>query len=145
MNNIFKQKARVDGIWQNFSTCFLLYVLCNSVGAPTDICCHFFSPYSASSPIRKLVELREGTDMGVSQNLNSEANDSFYIPRDKIEATILNARKYLEDEVIGKMSKDTIKLCKNEHTDCALWAAAGECDVNPKCKLRNWGQMGYAD
>ena len=105
----------------------------------------FFSPYSASSPIRKLVELREGTDMGVSQNLNSEANDSFYIPRDKIEATILNARKYLEDEVIGKMSKDTIKLCKNEHTDCALWAAAGECDVNPKCKLRNWGQMGYAD
>ena len=73
--------------------------------------------------------------MGVSQNLNSEANEGFHVSRDQIEATILNARKYFDDEVIGKMSKDTIRLCKNEHADCALWAAAGECDVNPNCKL----------
>ena len=91
---------------------------------------------SERDPIRELVDLREAKDMGVAQNLNSQNSGGFNIARDVIETTLLNARQYMENEVLGgKMSQDTVKLCKNEHADCAIWAAAGECEVNPNCKF----------
>ena len=96
---------------------------------------------SERNPIRELVDLREAKDMGVAQNLDSQKSGGFNIARDIIETTILNARQYMENEVLGgKMSTDTVKLCKNEHADCAIWAAAGECEVNPNCKfpMRVW-------
>lgn len=49
--------------------------------------------------------------------------------------TIMTATEiYMKEKVIGVMHKGLVAMCKNEHEQCAIWAATGECDKNVACK-----------
>lgn len=51
-----------------------------------------------------------------------------------MDEILLAARDYMETKVRNVMEKEIVDLCKNEHEECTIWAVAGECEKNEKCK-----------
>lgn len=70
-------------------------------------------------------------DMGVSQSK---------VPglKEEIQQRIDSAREYMiSDFGRDPKKKRLLNLCKNKHSDCALWAVQGECEANPSYMTTN--------
>ena len=89
--------------------------------ADTQQCSSPFEPSTEEYPT--------GTDLGVAQTL---VHPDFSFTQQQSALRIEESRQYLRTL---SFDEDILKLCKNKHEHCTLWAAAQECDKNEKCEF----------
>jgi hypothetical protein len=57
-----------------------------------------------------------------------------HVTQEQLDIVMAATEIYMKEKVIGVMHKRSVAMCKNEHENCAVWAAAGECDKSIACK-----------
>ena len=81
---------------------------------------------TSASPIETVTDMK-GSDMGEPQMIESKL-----INQNEILKRVAEARVYIQQTVMADEKFAYVRsLCRNEHSQCAYWAAKGECENNP--------------
>ena len=90
--------------------------------------CELCAGQERVNPKLRLMELSQGSDMGAEQDFVDK--DWPKVSAEQTSEAIKKAREYLANDT-KNIDSEIMKLCRNQHSQCTIWALYGECDKNP--------------